>query len=54
MTLLTPHDFETATGQRMIIAKIHTLEQRVHELSKLVHECLSEEERLEKDFKGYD
>lgn len=54
MTLLSPHDFETTAGQRLIIAKIQSLEQKVHELNTLVHKCLKEEDQLEQDFKGYD
>lgn len=51
MTLLTPHDFKTNEGQRKIILKMHSLEQKLHELNNLVHECEANVQRLENDLK---
>jgi hypothetical protein len=54
MTLLTEKDFETKSGQKRIIYTIHQLEVKVRELSHLVHDCLEEEDRLERDLEGLD
>jgi hypothetical protein len=54
MSLLTQHDFETAAGQKRIILKIHSLEQQVHELKRLVQVCLKKEGRLEEELEEYD
>lgn len=55
MTLLImPRDFETDAGKKRIISKIHRLEERVHTLNQLMHECLQRESRLERDLEGLD
>ena len=54
MTLLTEKDFDTKAGQKRIISAIHQLEVKVRELSQLVHDCLEEECRLERDLEGLD
>lgn len=54
MVLLTQHDFETVAGQKRIITTIHSLEQKIVELDRLVHKCLRQEGRLEQDIEGLD
>ena len=54
MTLLNPRGFETGAGKKRIISKIHRLEERQHEVGRLVHECLKQEHRLERDLEGLD
>ena len=52
MTLLTQHDFDSQAGQAKIIAEIHSLDRKVHDLELAVRQLAQGEAAIERELEG--
>lgn len=47
--IIHPHDFVSAEGQKKIIVLFHTMDAKIRDLEKAVHELAHHEKEIHKD-----
>lgn len=52
MTLLSQHDFDSKAGQAKIIAEIHLLDRKVHDLELAVKQLAQSDAAVERELEG--